>query len=146
MIEREAGNEAGSEAGSDDGGQGTSDDSESSPTLLPAIAVDGKTLRGARLHERRAVHLLSAMTHQEGATVAQRIVETKTNEITGFAPLLAPVDLAGVVVTADPMHAQRSHARFLVEDKNAYYVDLRPCGGGGRESNPPDGDRPSQPL
>lgn len=108
--------------GDDGEDRGTSGDGESSPTLLPAIAVDGKTLRGARLDERRAVHLLSAMTHREGATVAQRNVDTKTNEITGFAPLLAPLDLEGVVVTADPLHAQRAHARFLVQDKGAHYV------------------------
>jgi predicted transposase YbfD/YdcC len=62
------------------------------------------------------------MTHREGATIAQCDVDTKTNEITAFAPLLGPLDLAGVVITADPMHAQRSHARFLVEDKNAHFV------------------------
>lgn len=57
------------------------------PALLP-IAVDGKTLRGARLEDNRQVHLLSASTHAEGVVVAQRNVDTKTNEITGFAPLL----------------------------------------------------------
>lgn len=125
VIERETGGGDDGETSGDKGGdddRGTSSDTESSPSLLPAIAVDGKTLRGARLDERRAVHLLSAMTHREGATIAQRNVDTKTNEITGFAPLLALVDLDGTVVTADPLHAQRAHAKFLVEDKGAHYV------------------------
>jgi len=97
-------------------------DDEPEPVLLNAVAVDGKTLRGARIDAGRAVHLLSAMTHAEGATIAQRDVELKTNEITGFRPLLENLDLQGVVVTADALHAQRDHARFLVEDKRAHYV------------------------
>ena len=97
-------------------------DSEDEPALLPAVAVDGKTLRGARLGDGRAVHLMSAMTHGEGATIAQCDVDTKTNEITAFAPLLERLELRGVVVTADAMHAQREHARFLVEQMGAHYV------------------------
>jgi hypothetical protein len=57
------------------------DDDGPEPALLNAIAVDGKTLRGARIDGAAAVHLLSAMTHAEGATVAQRDVDQKTNEI-----------------------------------------------------------------
>ena len=95
---------------------------DSEPALLDAVAVDGKTLRGARIDAGPAVHLLSAMTHAEGATSAQRDVDEKTKEITGFRPLLEDLDLAGVVVTADALHAQREHARFLTEDKHAHYV------------------------
>jgi len=51
--------------------------------LNEAIAVDGTTLRSARLGENRQGHLLSAMTRSESAAIAQRNVETKTNEITG---------------------------------------------------------------
>jgi predicted transposase YbfD/YdcC len=102
--------------------QDDDDRSDDEPGLLNAVAVDGKTLRGARIDAGRAVHLLSAMTHAEGATIAQRDVDQKTNEITGFRPLLESLDLQGVVVTADAMHTQRDHARFLVEEKGAHYV------------------------
>ncbi|WP_192902987.1 copper amine oxidase N-terminal domain-containing protein, partial [Pelotomaculum propionicicum] len=37
-------------------------------------------------------------------------------------PLLEPLDLEGRVVTADAMHTQVEHARFIVEDKKADYV------------------------
>jgi predicted transposase YbfD/YdcC len=60
------------------------------------------------------VHLLAAADQQAGAVLAQGDVNGKTNEITRFAPLLEPLDLAGAVVTADAMHAQREHAEFLV--------------------------------
>jgi predicted transposase YbfD/YdcC len=98
------------------------EDLGASDAVRDAVALDGKTLRGARLDEGRQVHLVSVMTHREGATVAQRNVDTKTNEITAFRPLLEGLDLAGTVVTADAMHAQREHARFLVEEKTAHYL------------------------
>ena len=36
--------------------------------------------------------------------------------------MLEPLDLRGKVVTADAMHAQVEHARFLVEEKGADYI------------------------
>lgn len=86
------------------------------------VAVDGKSLRGARQDDGRPVHLFAAMVQGERAVVAQAEVDHKTNEITGFQPLLTGLDLAGAVVTADALHAQREHARFLVEDKHADYL------------------------
>ncbi|MFV2104947.1 transposase family protein, partial [Micromonospora sp. LOL_024] len=66
---------------------------------LRVIAVDGKALKGsARLTATRR-HLLSAVTHGTVVTLAQVEVGAKTNETTHFQPLLAPLDLAGVVVT-----------------------------------------------
>jgi predicted transposase YbfD/YdcC len=86
------------------------------------LIVDGKTLRGARVGDGRAVHVLAAMLGETRTVVAQREIAHKTNEITAFAPLLKDLDLTGVLVTADAMHTQRAHARFLVEDKDADYL------------------------
>jgi predicted transposase YbfD/YdcC len=89
-----------------------------------AVAVDGKAVRGTRhaSADGQARHLLAAADPQAGVVLAQAEVDGKTNEITCFAPLLAPLDLAGTVVTADALHAQREHAQFLVTDKNAHYI------------------------
>jgi predicted transposase YbfD/YdcC len=62
------------------------------------------------------------MEHATRAVLAQRDVDAKTNELTGFQPLLADLDLTGVVVTADALHTQRGHATFLVERKQAHYL------------------------
>jgi hypothetical protein len=83
------------------------------------LAVDGKTLRGSHDGNKKPIHLLSALLHEEKVVIAQRNVESKTNEITQFKPLLQNLPLEGMVVTADPMHCQREHARFLVIDKKA---------------------------
>jgi hypothetical protein len=87
-----------------------------------ALAVDGKTLRGAVDADGRRVHLLAALHQQQGTVLAQRRVDGKTNEITGFRPLLDEVDLAGRVVTADALHCQRAHARYLVAERHADYL------------------------
>jgi hypothetical protein len=87
-----------------------------------AVAVDGKSVRGAVDQNGRPLHLLSALVHKEGVVVGQRLVPPAHNEITEFKPLLAPLELTGKVVTADAQHTQREHARFLVEDKQADYL------------------------
>ena len=87
-----------------------------------AVAVDGKTVRGTRhaSSDGQAVHLLAVIDQQAGAVLGQASVDGKTNEITRFAPLLEPLDLAGTVVTADALHTQREHAEFLAIDKKAH--------------------------
>jgi predicted transposase YbfD/YdcC len=87
-----------------------------------AVAIDGKTLRGSGHHPHPQVHLLAAMDHTSGAVLAQTDVDTKTNEITGFQPLLDGLHLAGRVITADAMHTQREHADWLVTQKHAAYI------------------------
>lgn len=88
---------------------------------LTALAIDGKALRGARLDGGGQVHLLSALTHDEGIVIAQRNVDGKTNEITEFCPLLEEIDITDVVITADALHAQRSHAQYL-QERDAHFI------------------------
>ena len=55
------------------------------------IAIDGKTLRGARDGDGKAPHLLAAYDVGTGTITSQDDVGVKTNEITCFAPLLQAV-------------------------------------------------------
>jgi len=87
-----------------------------------AVAFDGKVLKGARNHDGKQVHLLSAIIQQQGITIAQKQVASKTNEIPMARPLLEPLDLKDKVVTGDALHTQKDLARFLVEDKQADYL------------------------
>jgi predicted transposase YbfD/YdcC len=97
---------------------------EYGPRHRRAVAVDGKAVRGTRhaSHDGQPVHLLAALDQRAGAVLAQARVDGKTNEITQFAPLLEPLDLAGCVITADAMHTQRGHAQFVVAQKKAHYI------------------------
>jgi predicted transposase YbfD/YdcC len=86
-----------------------------------AVAVDGKTLRGASDAQGRQVHLLAAMDHATRAVLAQRQVDGAPGEVPGLRPLLADLDLAGVVVTADALQTHAEAAEFLVA-KQAHYL------------------------
>jgi predicted transposase YbfD/YdcC len=89
-----------------------------------AVAVDGKTLRGAHPPDGdgRPVHLLAAMDHATRAVLAQQQVGGAPEEVPGFRPLLAGLDLADVVVTADALHTHAHAAEFLVTGKQAHYL------------------------
>jgi hypothetical protein len=102
--------------------QRPADAADDAATDEGAVAVDGKTLRGAVGVDGRRVHLLAAFDQQQGTVLAQRRVDGRSTEITGFRPLLDEVDLAGWVVTADALHCQRAHARYLVGERHADYL------------------------
>ncbi len=94
------------------------------PGIGPVVAVDAKTLRGARTHDGtdRAPHLLACLDHQGGVVLAQAAVEGKTNEIAVFATVLDQIDdVTGVLVTAEALHAQREHAEYL-HSRDAHYL------------------------
>lgn len=122
-IARTEGNETEGDEASDN--TPSDDDTENAPAPR-CLAVDGKSLRGAVQDDGRLVHLLSVLTHEERVVIGQQEVDHKTNEIRHFRPLLENLDIAGHLVTADALHTQRDHARFLVEEKSAdffFYAD-----------------------
>jgi predicted transposase YbfD/YdcC len=91
--------------------QQTSPDADS-VSEISEIAVDGKTLRGAKDGDGNQVHLLAVMTHT-GLVAAQIEVAAKTNEIPKLPELLDTVDISGAVVTTDALHTQRDTATYL---------------------------------
>ena len=99
------------------------------PGWLPAVAVDGKAVRGAAGDDGLIPFLLAAATHGTGAVLAERLIGPKTNEVPGFAPLLRELNqyylLAGHVITADAGHTVRAHAAFICEELLAHYVFRR---------------------
>lgn len=73
------------------------------------IAIDGKTVRGARIGTTTAPHLIAALDHATGVVLGQRAVAEKSNEIPALRDLLAgfdPADLHGCVITADATNSQ----------------------------------------
>jgi len=85
-----------------------------------AIAVDGKSLRGSGSNNKKAVHLLAALLHKEGIVIGQKEVDSKTNEIKAFKPLLDEIDIKDKIITADAMHAQVEHAKYIKEHGGNY--------------------------
>lgn len=88
------------------------------------IAIDGKTIRGARSKTSSAPHLVAALDHGSGVVLGQVAVDTKSNEIPAVRDLLAafdPADLRGCVITVDAMHTQTDTAQAIL-DAGADYV------------------------
>ena len=83
--------------------------------------MDGKSARGGRHADGRAVHLLAAFDTRSGIVLGQSVVDGKTNEITAFTPLLDRVDITDAIITADALHTQDEHARYL-HQRGAHYV------------------------
>ncbi len=87
------------------------------PGRLPAIAVDGKAVRGAAGEDGLIPYLLAAVTHGTGIVLAERLTGAKTNEVPEFAPLMLALNeyypLAGHVITADAGHTVRARARLI---------------------------------
>ena len=96
------------------------------PVPLPALAVDGKAVRGAAAADGKVPYLLAAATHGTGAVLAERAIGPKTNEVPEFGPLLLELNeyypLAGHVITADAGHTVKAHATLVCEKLMAHYV------------------------
>jgi len=99
-------------------------------TARLAVAIDGKTVRGARTGDRPAPHLLAACTHPSdrvpAVVLAQRQIPGKTNEIPMVAALVDDLRAAGhdpatMVFTADALHTQHRTAE-LFQNAGAGYV------------------------
>src|ERR1700728_1978004 len=86
------------------------------------IAIDGKTVRGAKNKQGKAPHLVAALAHRIGAVLGQVAVDAKSNEIPAVRDLLkAFADLAGVILTIDAMHTQHDTANAIL-GRGADYV------------------------
>jgi predicted transposase YbfD/YdcC len=91
------------------------------PRERRVVAVDGKTLRGSGHGGHGSRHLLAALDHAHGVVLGQVEVGAKTNEIPLFTTLCDRLDIQDAVITADALHAQREHARYL-HRRRAHYV------------------------
>ena len=86
-----------------------------------ALAVDGKTLRGARDPEGGQIKLLAVFDSTDGLVLSQtQLIDA--DELAAFATVLDTLpDLHDMVITADALHCQRGHANYL-RARGAHYV------------------------
>jgi hypothetical protein len=90
---------------------------------IQALAIDGKTLKACLDAEKRQRTLVAAVTHHDGAPLAQLPVPARTNEITTARDLLDILpDLDGMMITFDAAHSNQQTARKLVQDKGGDYL------------------------
>jgi hypothetical protein len=120
------------------------------------FALDGKTVRGARIRDTDGVaaapHLVSVIDQASGAVLGQVQVEARGSEIGVFTTLLDRLDLREMLISADALHAHRGHAHYLHEGGGHYLMTVkatspRCCAGcarcPGRRSTLPPGNGPA---
>lgn len=104
-----------------------------------AIALDGKTLKGAWAELNTStgkVRLFSALVHGEGVVVGQRNIPERTNEVTQVLPLLDTIagdqrtddgraELTGTAFTADALHVHRANIEELIERGGEYVLTVK---------------------
>ena len=84
-------------------------------------AIDGKTLRGSKYEDKRALHFLNVYAVESGITIYGQVIDSKDNEITVIPEALEALDLEGTTVTIDAMGCQRNIAKQII-DKNGDYI------------------------
>lgn len=92
-------------------------------SVLEALAVDGKVLRGSGRTDGKPLQLLSAVSHRLRLSVAQEPIQEKSNEIPALQPLLRKLPLQNkTLITADAMHCQQDSARFVTQELGGDYI------------------------
>ena len=91
------------------------------------IAIDGKELRHSydTFMGKKAIHLVSAWASENRMVLAQRKVDSKTNEITVIPELLDTLEVAGCIVTLDAMGCQKEIARKIIARKADYILAVK---------------------
>ena len=92
-------------------------------SLPQALALDGKMIRNH-------IGLLTLAEHEDGAPQAMAVYDqkegTKRCELSAAEALLESLPaLEGKIITADPLHCQRKHARVIVEKGGDYLLQIK---------------------
>jgi predicted transposase YbfD/YdcC len=90
---------------------------------LLAVALDGKTIRGARRLGAAASHLVSVFAHRARLVLGQLAVAEKSNEIPCVRELLKLLPRrVRLLVTVDAMHTQTATAKLICATLKSHYL------------------------
>jgi len=94
------------------------------PKIAPAtagegIAIDGKSIHGTGLH------LVSAFAHQAGSVLYEQGTDTKGKELVVGPQVINQIDIAGKVITADALFAQRTICQQIVTQAGGYVIAVK---------------------
>lgn len=99
-------------------------DQDGKPIFVP---IDGKTMRGSYTNADKSdmLHIVSAWASQQGITLGQVAVDSKSNEITAIPQLLEMLELHGAIVSIDAMGCQREIAAKIVRGRGDYVLQVK---------------------
>jgi len=90
------------------------------------IAIDGKTLRGAKSKSNKSpIHMVSAFACANNLVLGQVKTNEKSNEITAIPELLDMLELSGNTITIDEMGTQKEIAKKIVEIDADYILAVK---------------------
>lgn len=76
-------------------------------SAIEHIAADGKTIKGSRTAENKALQFLNLFAVNEKIILAHEVIDSKSNEIPVFQKLIEELDITDKILTADAMHCQK---------------------------------------
>ena len=89
------------------------------------IALDGKTLRGSRRLDAKALHVVSAFATRLSAVVGDLAVAPDENEITAALALLKDLPLEGAIITGDAIFCQREVCQTITDRQGDYLLVVK---------------------
>ena len=90
------------------------------------VAVDGKSLRGAKSHGKKSpYHIVSAWASEQNLVLGQVKTDQKSNEITAIPELLKVLYLENTVITIDAMGCQEKIAEAIIEKKADFILAVK---------------------
>lgn len=90
------------------------------------VAIDGKTLRGAKSNGKKSpVHMVSAWANQNNLVLGQVRVNEKSNEITAIPELLDTLQIEGTIITIDAMGTQTDIADKIICNGADYILAVK---------------------
>lgn len=92
---------------------------------LREVAIDGKTLRGSRVGEGRAMHVLSAFCSAISGVLHQEKMAEDENEITAALRVLARLELKNTLITGDAIFAQKAICQTIRQQEGHYLFTLK---------------------
>lgn len=90
------------------------------------IAIDGKTLRGAKSNGKKSpVHMVSAWANENNLVLGQVRVNEKSNEITAIPELLDRLMIQGTIITIDAMGTQTDIVEKIIKNEANYILAVK---------------------
>lgn len=89
------------------------------------VAIDGKSVRGARDGKQHPLHIVSAWASQSNLLLGQVRTAEKSNEITAIPELLKLLSIQVCIVTIDAMGCQKVITAEIVKAQADYVLSLK---------------------
>lgn len=89
------------------------------------LNIDGKTMRGTKTKDKKALHVVSAWCDEDGFCFGQNTVKEKENEIIAIPELLDTLQVKDYVITIDAMGTQTKIAEKIIQKKADYVLAVK---------------------